>query len=154
MIKAFGIRQCFLKYSRLIEKNLIWNCWLLPRVVILRVTQTSFMQIHGKHARVKGLKRPKKRAFSGAVTTVIAYPFHRRSFTLYEVKHNKWKTSDFPNPVGKTPNTSSAFLNTRLFQLFPSGVLLSFRAEIAVFASFSQRKTQSFDKKWHHSRFG
>ena len=39
----------------------------------------------------------------------------------------------------KTPNTSSAFLNTRLFQLFPSGVLLSFQAEIAAFASFFSR---------------
>ena len=75
MIKAFGIRQYFLKYSRLIEKNLIWNGWLLPRVVILHVTQTWFMQIHGKHVRVEGLKWPKKGAFSGTMTTVIAFPF-------------------------------------------------------------------------------
>ena len=40
-------------------------------------------------------------------------------------KNNKWKTSDFPNPVGKTPNTSSAFLNTWLFRLFPSAELSS-----------------------------
>ena len=95
----------------------------------------------------------KKRAFSGVMTIVIAFPF--KGGPSHSAKSNtsvnKWKTSDFPNPVGKTPNTSSDFLTRDCFNYFP---LLSIQAEIAVFASISQRKIQSFVKKWHHFGFG
>ena len=43
-----------------------------------------------------------KRAFNGAMTTVIAFPFTGcpSHSTKSNRSLNKWKTSDFPNPVG------------------------------------------------------
>ena len=127
MIKACGIRQCFLKYSRLIEKNLISNGWFTTACRYLTCSPNLIYANTRKTRTSRRFETAKKRAFSGAMTTVIAFPFTGgpSHSTKSNTSLNKWKTSDFPNPVGKTPNTSSAFLNTRLFQLFHSAELSS-----------------------------